>query len=472
MIFKINKGFFYTFLSAMLILIGTLIAIQYAKGGFRLTNEGFVHGTGLLSANSFPTGAEVFINGRLTTATDDTLYLAPGEYLIEITKDGYSKWSKNLQISKELVTQTNALLFPRAPSLNTLTFGGARNLSPSPDGQKVIFYSEDNTSDRRNGLYILELSHNPFSFQKEPKQISNQLSDSDLESAKFIWSPDSSEVMLITDNREVLLDLNRVNNIESLPDISFRQRQILSEWEQEMYLRERESLSKFPPEIIGAVTQGAKNVYISPDRTKILYTATTELDIPDELIPTVLASSTQPEERSIVTNGIYVYDLEEDKNFRVGTYVGDNTDKDGELRGIISQQPDVPYVNGEAKPVSKMLLALDALDNNSPLITASPSAFNSLQATTSAETANNFVVYHSPIFVGNIQWFPNSKHLIYVQDESIGIMEYDSANKTNIYSGPFVDNFVYPWPNGDRLIILTSFNPNVPKNLYALELKK
>lgn len=446
---KVNKRFLYTFISAFFILMGTAVAIQYAKGNFRITDKGFVQGTGLLSANSFPTGAEVMVDGKLITATDDTMYLEPGEYEIEINKDGYNSWKKRIRIEKELVVQTNAVLFPKAPSLTTLTFNGASNFSPSPDGQKIIYFSHSNTSERKNGLYLLELSNNAFTFQKEPRQISDQSLNFDLETAQFIWAPDSSEVILLTENREVLLDINKQNTLDTLPDISFRKRQLLSEWEQEMYLRERENYSKFPPEVIAIATMSAKNVYISPDKKRILYTATEAITIPSELIPPIPASSTQPEERSLVVGGIYVYDREEDRNFRVGTQASES-----------------------AQVANKYLLAHDLLDKDSELISASPSAFNALQATTSAQTAENFNVYHSSAFADTLQWFPNSKHLLFIQDNSIKIMEYDTTNMTTLYSGPFADHFVYPWPNGDRLVISTSFSPDTPENLYALELKK
>ncbi len=446
---KVNKRFLYTMLSAFAILIGTAIAIQYAKGNFRFTDKGFVQGTGLLSANSFPTAAEVIIDGKLITATDDTMYLEPGEYEIEIVKDGYNSWKKRVRIEKELVVQTNATLFPKAPSLTTLTFNGALNLSPSPDGQKIIFYAHSNTSERKNGLYLLELSNNAFTFQKEPRQISDESFNFDLETAKFIWAPDSSEVILISNNREVLLDINKLNTLDTLTDITFRKKQILSEWEQEMYLRERENYSKFPPEVIELATTSAKNVYISPDKKRILYTAIAETTLPDELIPPIPASNTQEEERTLSVGGIYVYDREEDRNFRVGTEASQS-----------------------AQAADKVLLAQDILDKNSPLLSASPSAFQTLQATVSAQTADNFNVYHSSAFADTLQWFPDSKHLIFVEDSTIKIMEYDRTNLTTLYSGPFANSFTYPWPNGDRIVILTSFSPDAPLNLYALELKK
>lgn len=447
---QVNKRFVYTLLSAIVILVGTAIAIQYAKGGFRVTPEGFIQGTGLLAANSFPTAAELLIDDKLIAVTDDTVYLEPGQYNVKIEKDGYTSWTKNIKIEKELVVQTNATLFPKAPSLSTLTFSGASNLSPSPDGQKIIFYSDSNSSDRKNGLYLLELVNNPLSFQKEAKQIANDSSIYDLKNAKFIWSPDSSEVILISENIEVLLNISTMNDLEALQDISYRKKQILSEWEQEMYLRERENFAKFPEEIVNFATQSAKNTYVSPDKKRLLYTATTEFTLPT-LTPSVPVTSSQPEERNLVAGGIYVYDREEDKNFRVGTEKQDET---------------------TGNSIAKKLLALDLLDKNSPLINASPSAFVSLQASQSAETANKFNVYHSSLMADTLQWFPDSKHLIYIENNNIKIMEYDTTNQTSIYSGPFVGEFIYPWPNGDRIVILTSFSPDAPSNLYAIELKK
>ncbi len=443
---QVNKRFIYTLISAIIIIIGTILAIQYAKGNLRITKDGFIQGTGLLAANSFPTASEVFIDDRFITATDDTVYLEPGEYNIKIKKNGYNSWSKDIKIEKELVVQTNATLFPKAPSLNTLTFSGAENISPSPNGQQIIFYSNSNSSTKKNGLYILELSNNPLSFQKEAKQISDNPLDFNLKDAKFIWSPNSNEVMLITNNHEVLLDVSKMNLLNTLQDTSYKQKQILSEWEEEMYLREQESLSKFPEEIVYLATTSAKNVYISPDKKRLLYTATEVFTLPATLKATIPVTSSQPEERTTVVNGVYVYDREENKNFRVSTQQETAVEK------------------------YKTLLTTNLLTEQTT--DATHSAFTSLQATTSAQTADNFSIYHTPLFSHAMQWFPDSKHLIYIQDSSIKIMEYDSTNQTSIYSGPFVENFVYPWPNGDRLVILTSFSPNTPNNLYAVELKK
>ena len=80
---------------------------------------------------------------------------------------------------------------------------------------------------------------------------------------------------------------------------------------------------------------------------------------------------------------------------------------------------------------------------------------------------------YSPIHFQPVQWFPDSRHYILVQEGKIVIGEYDGTNQDTVYAGPFSDDFAYPWPNGSRLIILASLNggSNQPPNLYSINLK-
>jgi hypothetical protein len=95
-------GIIYSFTSTIIIIAGTYFAIRWAQGDFRLDqNQGqLASETGLLHATSTPKGAEVYIDGKLTSVTDNTIYLAPGEYEVVISKDGYSPWKKNHQSRK------------------------------------------------------------------------------------------------------------------------------------------------------------------------------------------------------------------------------------------------------------------------------------------------------------------------------------------------------------------------------------
>lgn len=443
-----SKGLFYTLLSLLLIAGGTWVAIRYAQGGYRFTDQGLSPETGLLSASSFPSGAEVYLNDKLVTATDDTLYLKPDTYTVKIAKDGFSTWQKDIKIESALVTQANARLFPSAPSITPLTYTGVENLLPSPDGQKIVYYTASSSASKKNGLYVLDLTDNTLSLQRGPRQISEDSSQIDLTTASMIWSPDSSQLMLISDAREILLDTSKKSDLDTLPDISFQRQQILDEWESEMQVREAQFLAKFPPQIIQIATQSAANIYFSPDKQRLLFTATSALDIPEPLITPVPAANTQLQERQLQPDRIYVYDLVEDRNFKVAA------------------APSAQLYD------KKYLLTLDLKPESIlPTLAASTSAIRSLQANTPTETAQHFNTYHSPLFADTLQWYPDSRHLFFVDDNTIKVMEYDGTNVHTLYSGPFANNFVYPWPDGSRLLIATSFTPNTPLNLYAIELK-
>lgn len=470
---------FMTFFTLILLMAGTYVAIRFAQG-YRPTTSGSLQGTGLLSANSFPTGSTLYINGNIRSATDTTVNLDPGEYQIEIKKDGYTDWKKTFKIEKELVTQTNALLFPVTPTLTPLTFTGASSITPSPDGEKILFVTASSSASQKNGVYILDLTDNPLTFQRGARQIAPQSTTWDLTAASFLWSPASDQVLVSEGKKNVILDIGKVTTLDTAPDVGVSLKQTLAQWEEELYLRERQALMKFPPAMIQIATQSATNVYISPSRERMLYTATVSAHIADHLIAAVPAASTQTQERDLVPGGVYVYDLREDRNFRVAT--------DQAVVPIAQPSPSPsPKTNRQTKTaaatpipsptpsVRPMISLLDDIANpNAKTLASSPSAFLKLQVTGDTKaTIANFGRHYSPLSTHSPQWLPDSSHIILAEDTSIGIVDYDGTNLTQVYAGPFVSNFVYPWPNGSKLIILTNFNQagNAPANLYAVGLR-
>jgi hypothetical protein len=118
-----------------------------------------------------------------------------------------------------------------------------------------------------------------------------------------------------------------------------------------------------------------------------------------------------------------------------------------------------------------VLLSDDLDAEKARSLEASPTAFSRLQKEDNFATAYSFSNYYTAVKLNSIQWFPDSKHVLLVEDDRIQIMEYDSQNNTTVYSGPFADNFIYPWPDGSKLIITTAFSPDSPVNLYAINLE-
>ncbi len=408
---------------------GITLAIKIAKGYRPSLKNKSLEGTGLLSANSTPRGASVFINDKLTTATDDTLNLPPGEYRVKIAQDGYISWEKTLVLVPELVTQTNARLFPSVPDLKPLTFSGALNAIPSPDGQKLVFGVDNATTDTKNGLYVVDLQDRPFSLNSDPRQITRNSQKYDFIHAPLTWSPDSSQILATLnsgqlDETNVLISSSSFNDIADLKDVTARLPVIIKEWQDLLDKKDHERMIVLPEFIQKLATQSAKLAYFSPDEDKLMYTATAEITIPEKLITPLPSNSTQTETRNLKPGKIYIYDIEEDKNF------------------LIADAPQPPTKPAPAKPAP-----VDQLK----------------------QIANRY----SAIFTQPIQWYPDSRHVIIVEADKIIISEYDGTNRQTVYAGPFAQNFAFPWPNGSRLVILASLNggTNLSPNLYSINLK-
>jgi hypothetical protein len=451
------------------ILGGTYLMVRYAQG-YRPTKAGTIKGTGLLSANSFPTAAEVYINGKLTTATDNTLNLDPGEYGIEIKKDGYHTWSKKIQITAELVTATNAQLFPTSPSLEPLTYTGAMSPIPAPDGTKLAFTVASASAAAKNGLYVQDLSSSPISLNKTARQIARTESSYDYTTSTYTWSPNGSEILVsFTSGAHVILDSTRFNDLADLKDVTVRLPQILSEWELEIAREERVQLLNLPEFMAQVATESATNLYFSPDNKKLLYQATKDIEIPTGLIEALPSNSTQAESRAIKPGAWYVYDLKEDKNFIVaeGTLPSPSPSATPKTKKAVKVEPISPTF------VPEKIMLLDNFETPIPAeLVSSPSGFRKLQTGVSTlESITLFNAQYSPIFVGSIQWYPDSSHLIITTDNSIDITEYDGTNRHSVYGGPMDKNIIYPWPDGSKIITRLAFSEGTIPNLYTIKLK-
>lgn len=311
-----NKRLLITLSTALFLLVATVIAIKLAKGYRPDLKDGQLKATGLLLANSIPRGAQVIIDGRLTTATDDTINLPPGEYEIKIEKVGYLSWRKKLKIEAELVTETNARLFPSVVELKPLTFTGLAKPILSPDGGKIAFSIATSSAEpKKAGLWILDLTTRPLSFPPKPRQIAQSTAVLDFLRGNYSFSPDGSKLLVNFKNASFLLESDRFNS--RLTNIKEETIKIKEEWEKEKSTLQKASLTKFPKEIQPLLTESAEVIALSPDETKVLYKTLENIKIPQELLPPVPASSTQPEERDLKANVLYVYDRKEDKNFRI-----------------------------------------------------------------------------------------------------------------------------------------------------------
>ncbi|MBI3980594.1 PEGA domain-containing protein [Candidatus Microgenomates bacterium] len=460
---EIKKRFPTTLFIITIFILISLGLIIYARG-YRLDFKSKkILGTGLLVATSLPDGASVYLNDHLTTATNTTINLAPGEYKVRIVKDGYLPWQKNLKVREEIVTKTEATLFPSTPELKPLSVNGAINPSLSSDGTKLVFAvktDEENGLEDKSGLWVIDMLDRPLSFSRLQHQIVKNSPLFDYSKAHYIWSPNAKELIVIFIREEEVTATNTTNQAQKptlkkpeidlrsidslLPEIQIRNAFLLQtenlntvpkditptlsltlkEWQEEEEIKTTDQFSTLKPALINLATNSASLVHFAPDESKILYVATSSAQIPQIIKPALIGTNSQPQERDLKPGNLYVYDIKEDKNFR------------------IASANELKFANPQD---------LSSLVN--------------LQSLFDTQTirAENIT----------FQWMADSRHLLIVQPDKISLMEYDGTNKSTVYAGPFEDALVFPWPNGTKVVLLTSLNSIVSKNfnLYTLNLK-
>ncbi len=411
------------FAIVIFVVLSTFLAIKFAQG-YRIDfSAKTFRPTGLLVASSIPTGAQVFIDGELKTATNNTLSLSPGQYEVEIKKNGFWPWKKKLVIEKELVTQADALLFPQVPDLKPLTFQEAENPQLSPDGSRLVYNVP--LPSLEAGLWVMDLTDFFFNLGREPKQISQSLPGQDFSKTEYFWSPDSKQILVNFNQtgEKYLLDSSQLNPSTTLTNIASNWNQVVQNWQAEIQVREQAKLKKLPAEMQAILKASANQVTFSPDGTKVLYVATASAEIPENLIPPVLAASTQAENRKLTAGKVYVYDWKEDKNFLLPFSLPSPTP---------SLKPTRP---------TKVITPVPLPENNNPF------AFP--------------------------RWFPTSRHLYWLEADKVVACEYDGTNLVPIYTGPFTQPFAFVSPSANRLIVLTKITTDseAKTNLYSISLR-
>lgn len=401
----IKKQFLISLGVMTFIVLGTLIAIFYGKGyrfGFDNGRPG-VQDTGLLVATSIPDGAQVNINGHLTTATNNTINLSPGNYDVKIVKDGYFPWEKMITVQKEVVSKAEALLFPTAPKLENITLTGISNPIIDPSGTKIAYQVASQSASRKNGIFVMNMNGGSLlTLSSNVSQVVDDTTDT-FSLADMSWSPDGQSLLAtISAQRNspsiYLLQANTFN--QSPKDVTETLDSIQTQWQKEKQDKEQALLDALKPKLEKIISSSAQIIAWSPDETKILYQATQSATIAPIITPPLIGTDSTPETRTIEKGATYVYDVKEDRNYSI-----QNSTK----------QLDADY---------------------------------------------------------SIMWFPDSVHLIKVHDKKIDMLEYDGANTTTIYAGPFVNNYVFPWPNASKIVILTNFNnADIEPHLYTIDLK-
>ena len=254
-----------TLIIAVLLLTTATVVIFWARGFKPNFQKAKIERTGLIVASSIPTGARVYLDNRLTSATDTNIaFLEPKTYHVRIEKDGYAKWEKDVEVKADLATEIKALLFPTAPEIKPLTTTGSFNPTLSPDGSKIAY----GVPGERGGLYVMPMSDRPFPFRASPRLVvANQLASFaggtgfDFTDANFLWAPDSKQLVARFTTKEgqplsnLLIDSDK--DQQEPRDITAALTATLANWQEEITAK-AQTQAVLVPDSVKQATAAAK----------------------------------------------------------------------------------------------------------------------------------------------------------------------------------------------------------------------
>ena len=295
--------------------------IAYARGYRFDFKDKTISSTGILAISSSPKAAKVFINEDLKGVTDLNVTLPPGNYTVEITKEGYISYKRSVVLKGEIVETIDPILFPINPSLSPLSNLGIVNAVRVAQSDNIVLISENETE--TDGIYLFDASSKPITIFAPLKTLilkENLPTGSRLQEASIMFSHDYKQAILDVPLgalvNSYLISLDSEN--QELFNVTNSKEALIGAWDDERGKEIKKVIETFPNEIQKTASASFNIVDFSPDQTKILYSSNTNSNIPVIINPPLIASNQSTEERNIKFGNLYVYDKREDKNYRVG----------------------------------------------------------------------------------------------------------------------------------------------------------
>lgn len=385
-----------------------IVIIAYARG-YRLDiQKGTVTSSGIIAISSSPQTAQVYVNSVLKGVTDLHLTLPYGKYSIEVKKEGYSSWKREVVLKGELVVTADATLFPLNASLTPLTTIGISKVISIDKTDKALLFVE-NGDVEKDGIYVFDQTKRTFSLFPPLKLLASKKlfpEDIHLKDVSVLFSPDFKQGIMVfkrgEDSISYLLSLEEENM--QLFEVTSSQTSLEKAWDEERVLETARLLEIFPKNFAKIASDSFHIISLSLDKSKILYESKQDIELPIVIKPRLVAVNQTPEVRLIQSNKLYVYDRKEDKNYSISL----------------------------SEASEKMRQAGDTV----------------------------------------LVWFPDSRHLVEHEGDKISVVEFDNTSRQIIYSGPHEGSFFDVTSDGKLLILANlnpQFNKT--PDIYAVGIK-
>lgn len=413
-----------TALSA-LFLTGVSIAVYMYASGLRIDKEGSITATGMIAVKSVPTGANVYLNGELATATDGNIQsIKPGKYNLKVTKNGFVTWEKEVEVFEQLVTDITALLVSKTPRLEPLTNSGAKAPVISPSLTKIAYFTKDG---EKPGVWVYPLGGNlqVNLFKNSPAVVledTPKISYSNGESLE--WSPDEKEILV------TLVDPKSIESSKQAPN----------QPAQQQIQNHNPKLPTTQP--ANPTTQNLKRLYFIAD------------------IDTKTAEATTSAE---LTKQSWNKEIAEKRELFLSKFQLDEAIlKIANDRATVWSPDEKKFLYQETKDGT---ITFKVYNLEKPLPVGEKTSYDVLT-----------IKEGEPL--PKIYWYTDSFHLILVYGNvetekkgTVYLVRIDGSNKTELYNNTLYSNVAYATPSGDKIVILAGFKSDAQPDLYAIGLR-
>ncbi|MBL7156140.1 MAG: hypothetical protein ISS87_00865 [Candidatus Pacebacteria bacterium] len=226
---------------AILFLITAPSVILYSQGYRFDFKSKKIEKTGAFYFKIAPKQAEVYVNNQLEKRTDAFFNsafienLLPDKYFVEISKQDYLSWKKNLNVEKGKVTESkNIFLIPKTIKFETIS-KKVKDFLFSPN-KKTMVLIQDVFDDENKDIWTLksyDVEKNIKSYLVNENEISVEQAQ-EITLSGISWFYDNKNIILKISNNENIeylaldlsknpifikpLNLENINNLQAHPD--------------------------------------------------------------------------------------------------------------------------------------------------------------------------------------------------------------------------------------------------------------
>lgn len=142
-----------TFIIAFLIL--SPLVILYTMGYRYNLSKGRVQKTGILKITTIPKGAQIILNGQTYEKSNTPAkieYVLPGDYEIQIKKDGYFDWQKKLAVLENGTTFAEKIILWKKSEAEPLLASSSQSFLVAPDKNNFI------SLDKNGNIWLTDIN--------------------------------------------------------------------------------------------------------------------------------------------------------------------------------------------------------------------------------------------------------------------------------------------------------------------------